>query len=55
MPVVRVADKALKTYRLLNYMVITGSVPGDTVEVNMNNSVIEDISSYHEYTLILDK
>ena len=55
MPVVRVADKSLKTYRLLNYMVITGSVPGDTVEVNMNNSVIEDISSYHEYTLILDK
>lgn len=55
MPVVRVADKALKTYRLLDYMVITGSVPGDTVEVNMNNSVIEDISSYHEYTLILDK
>lgn len=55
MPVVRVADKALKTYRLLNYMVITGAVPGDTVEVNMNNSVIEDISSYHEYTLILDK
>lgn len=55
MPVVRVANKALKTYRLLNYMVITGSVPGDTVEVNMNNSVIEDISSYHEYTLILDK
>lgn len=55
MPVVRVADKALKTYRLLNYMIITGSVPGDTVEVNMNNSVIEDISSYHEYTLILDK
>ena len=36
-------------------MIITGAVPGDVVEVNMNGSRIEDISSYHEYILTLDK
>jgi len=54
-PIVRVGNKVLGIYSLGNYMYISGVVAGDIVELNINGSVIEDISIYSEYSILLDK
>lgn len=55
LPIVRVGTKVLEIYTLSDYIYISGTVAGDIVELNINNTIIDDIAIYSEYSIILDK
>lgn len=53
LPVARVRDKNLDLFVISNYIYIAGAVAGDVIELNINGTIIDDISIYSEYSLAL--